>query len=128
MIFYIEWLFLPRQSYHNLDNADRKPAESQNLALVFLSNAKFSSQLFSSVTSSLVAATKYKSDSSIKHISISIITAGKVIQVFNKQVNESHSLVLSDNKNTFLPDCISSLRTAAIKMQFQTSIKYHIFH
>lgn len=57
---FIERFILPAQAYLNITNADHTSAESQNLAMTRLTNAKLTQETFSSVMSNLVCNTKSK--------------------------------------------------------------------
>lgn len=55
---YIERFVLPAQAYLNLIDSDEASAESQDSAMLLLSNARLSQQTFSSVMASLVSLSK----------------------------------------------------------------------
>lgn len=74
---YIELFLLPAQAYLNLTSADRSSAESQNLAMTLLTNAKLSQDTFSSVMSNLVSSTKNEA----KQVTPSIAIDAKRIDI-----------------------------------------------
>lgn len=110
---YIDRFLLPAQSYLNLTNSDHASAESQNLAMVLLSNANLSQETFASVMASLVLATKGKSDKVTRPIIIDKERMGKLITILGKLDSSPQDTInLVEDERISIKECLHALRGA----------------
>lgn len=114
MVTYIERF--PSQAYLNFVNVNTNSAESQNLAVILPSNTNLSNQLFFSLRSSLVSATKHELVSILKYISFLFEKAENAISFFD-QLEKKFSYLsgTSEDLEYLLYGCVSSLQIAIFK-------------
>lgn len=78
---YIERFTHPAQAYLNITNSDQSSAESQNFAMMLISNAKLPPSTFTSVMNNLVQSCKMKSQDTESYVPISVSRLAEVISL-----------------------------------------------
>lgn len=112
---FVERFTLPAQAYLNITNSDRSSGESQNFAMMLISNAKLPPPTFTSVMNNLVQASKCTIDSPDGVVPLSSARLDKLLSLLDSLSNGTETQSLFSEVKTNQGVLMSAKKRLAIQ-------------